>query len=138
MAGVAYAIAPNLMLDVSYRYVNFGDVKTASDAFGAMTLKNVYAHEVRVGIRWSFDDQPFAQTVGTPQPWRARAARRRCRGGMPVALAAPIVPGRHGVAGCAARCAVAFGRRALGRLLFGGALGSATRSTDFGNSPAVV
>jgi opacity protein-like surface antigen len=59
--GVAYAIAPNLMLDLNYRYVNFGDVTTASDAFGEMTLKNLYAHEVRIGIRWSFDDQPFQE-----------------------------------------------------------------------------
>jgi opacity protein-like surface antigen len=59
--GVGYAIAPNLMLDVNYRYVNFGDVQSASDAFGAMTFKNVYTQEIRVGIRWSFDDQPFQQ-----------------------------------------------------------------------------
>jgi opacity protein-like surface antigen len=61
MAGVGYAIAPNLMLDLNYRYMNFGDVTTASDSFGAMTLKNLYAHEVRVGIRWYFDDQPFRE-----------------------------------------------------------------------------
>jgi opacity protein-like surface antigen len=48
------------MFDVNYRYVNYGDVTTASDAFGAMTLKSLYAHEVRIGIRWSFDDQPFS------------------------------------------------------------------------------
>ena len=56
MAGAAYPISPNLMLDVGYRYLNIGDVKTGSDAFGAMTFKNVAAHEVRVGLRWSFDD----------------------------------------------------------------------------------
>ena len=61
MAGVGYAIGPNLMLDLSYRYMNFGDVATASDAFGEMTLKNLAAHEVRIGIRWSFDDQPFSE-----------------------------------------------------------------------------
>jgi opacity protein-like surface antigen len=55
-AGAAYPISPNLMLDVAYRYLNIGDVKTGSDAFGAMTFKNVAAHEVRVGLRWSFDD----------------------------------------------------------------------------------
>lgn len=49
------------MVDLSYRYMNFGDVTTASDAFGAMTLKNLAAHEVRVGLRWSFDDQPFSE-----------------------------------------------------------------------------
>jgi opacity protein-like surface antigen len=56
MAGVGYSIAPNLTLDAGYRYVNFGDVTTASDALGSMTLKNLAAHEVRVGVRWSFDD----------------------------------------------------------------------------------
>lgn len=56
MAGVGYAVAPNLMVDVGYRYIDFGDVKTNADAFGAMTFKNVAAHEVRIGLRWSFDD----------------------------------------------------------------------------------
>lgn len=56
MAGVGYSIAPNITLDAGYRYVNFGNVTTASDAFGSMTLKNLAAHEVRVGVRWSFDD----------------------------------------------------------------------------------
>jgi opacity protein-like surface antigen len=56
MAGVGYSIAPNLTLDAGYRYVNFGDVTTASDAVGSLTLKNLAAHEVRVGVRWSFDD----------------------------------------------------------------------------------
>lgn len=61
MAGAGYAIAPNMMVDVGYRYINFGDVTTASDSFGAMTLKNLAAHEVRVGVRWSFDDLPLAR-----------------------------------------------------------------------------
>ena len=61
MAGIAIAIAPNVMLDVGYRYLNFGDVKTGSDASGAMTFRNVAAHEVRVGLRWSFDDQRYSQ-----------------------------------------------------------------------------
>lgn len=54
--GVGYQVAPNIVVDANYRYVNFGDVTSASDAFGDMTLKNVAAHEVRLGIRWSFDD----------------------------------------------------------------------------------
>lgn len=61
MAGVGYAIAPNMMVDVGYRYVNFGNVTTGSDAFGSMTLKNLAAHEVRVGFRWSFDDLTFSR-----------------------------------------------------------------------------
>jgi opacity protein-like surface antigen len=56
MAGIAFAISHNLMMDVGYRYLNIGDVKTGSDALGAMTFKNVSAHEARVGLRWSFDE----------------------------------------------------------------------------------
>ena len=54
--GIGYQVAPNIVVDANYRYVNFGDVASASDPFGDMTLKNVAAHEVRLGIRWSFDD----------------------------------------------------------------------------------
>jgi opacity protein-like surface antigen len=53
MAGLAYPLAPNLRLDVGYRYINIGDVKTDADV---MTFKNVAAHEVRAGLRWSFND----------------------------------------------------------------------------------
>jgi opacity protein-like surface antigen len=58
MAGVGYKISPNLMLDLGYRYIDYGDAKTASGATGAMTFKDVAAHEVRIGLRWSFDDLP--------------------------------------------------------------------------------
>ncbi len=58
MAGVAYQIASNMQLDVGYRYLALGDVATASDAAGQMTLKNIVNHEVRVGLRWNFDDLP--------------------------------------------------------------------------------
>ena len=56
MAGLGYQVAPNMMLDFGYRYLNFGDIKTAADAFGSTTFRNVAAHEVRIGLRWSFDD----------------------------------------------------------------------------------
>ncbi|HVZ52210.1 MAG TPA: outer membrane beta-barrel protein [Pseudolabrys sp.] len=56
MAGVGFAVAPNIMIDAGYRYVNFGDVTIAGDTASALTLKNLAAHEVRVGFRWSFDD----------------------------------------------------------------------------------
>lgn len=61
MAGFGYVVAPNAVVDIGYRYVNFGDASTASDFFGSMTLRNLAAHEVRVGFRWSFDDLSMAQ-----------------------------------------------------------------------------
>jgi opacity protein-like surface antigen len=56
MAGIGWAITPNTMIDVGYRYLNVGNVNSPSDANGSMTFKSVGAHEVRVGLRWSFDD----------------------------------------------------------------------------------
>jgi len=56
MAGVGYAVSPNIIVDAGYRYLNLGDVKSAADSTGYMTFKNLAAHEVRVGIRWNFDD----------------------------------------------------------------------------------
>ncbi len=61
MAGVGYQIAPNMMVDLGYRYLNLGDATSGSDTFGSMTIKNVAAHEVRVGLRWSFNDFPISR-----------------------------------------------------------------------------
>ena len=58
MAGIAVAISPNMMIDAGYRYLSLGDAKSVSDPNGAMTLKNITAHEVRVGVRWNFEDLP--------------------------------------------------------------------------------
>lgn len=59
MAGTSFNFTPSFAVDVGYRYLNLGDVSTASDASGQMTLKNIAAHEVRVGARWSFDGIPL-------------------------------------------------------------------------------
>ncbi|HEY1154252.1 MAG TPA: outer membrane protein [Pseudolabrys sp.] len=56
MAGVAWTVAPNLQIDLGYRYLNIGDVKGPQDV---LTVRNVAAQEVRVGLRWSFDDLPL-------------------------------------------------------------------------------
>jgi opacity protein-like surface antigen len=61
MAGIGYRITPRVTIDVGYRYMDFGDAKTASDSHGAMTFKDVAAHQVRVGLRWSFDDLPVGR-----------------------------------------------------------------------------
>jgi opacity protein-like surface antigen len=55
MGGLGVAISPNLLMDVGYRYIDFGDV-TTGDSAGSTLLKNISAHEIRVGVRWSFDD----------------------------------------------------------------------------------
>ena len=58
MAGIGYTISPNIIADVGYRYLNLGDVKSATDPSGYLTFKNIASHQVRVGLRWSFDDLP--------------------------------------------------------------------------------
>jgi opacity protein-like surface antigen len=60
MAGTAFAISRNLQIDLGYRYLNFGNTKS-SDGGGYMTFRNVAAQEVRLGLRWSFDDLPGFQ-----------------------------------------------------------------------------
>ncbi len=56
MGGVAYRVAPNMQIDVGYRYLSLGDVTTGTGTSGALTLKGIANHEVRVGLRWNFDD----------------------------------------------------------------------------------
>lgn len=56
MAGTAFALSQNLQVDVGYRYLSFGNVETTSGVGGSTTFRNLGAHEVRVGLRWNFDD----------------------------------------------------------------------------------
>ena len=56
MGGLAYQIAPNMQVDVGYRYLSLGDITTGTGTSGALTLKGIANHEVRVGLRWNFDD----------------------------------------------------------------------------------
>jgi opacity protein-like surface antigen len=56
MAGVGWAVSPNMIVDVGYRYLNLGNLRTASNAAGAMTFTDVAGHEVRIGLRWSLND----------------------------------------------------------------------------------
>ncbi|MBV9955563.1 MAG: porin family protein, partial [Pseudolabrys sp.] len=57
MAGAAFQVAPNLQIDAGYRFLSVGDAKTGADAFGRrMTFRDVHNHEIRVGLRWSYDD----------------------------------------------------------------------------------
>ena len=56
MAGTAFAIGENLQVDVGYRYLNFNSAHSADGATGQITFRNLAAHEVRVGLRWNFDD----------------------------------------------------------------------------------
>lgn len=63
MAGVGYAVAPNLKLELGYRYLNLGEAKLgASVCPGGGTcgfdgkIKNVDSHDIRIGLRWMLAD----------------------------------------------------------------------------------
>jgi opacity protein-like surface antigen len=54
MAGVGYKLSSNFMLDLGYRYVSLGDVKTRYYGGGAgADVESIGAHEVRLGVRYA-------------------------------------------------------------------------------------
>jgi opacity protein-like surface antigen len=54
MAGVGYQLSSACTLDLGYRYVSLGDVKTRRDGAG-VDVAAIGAHEMRVGIRYAFE-----------------------------------------------------------------------------------
>jgi opacity protein-like surface antigen len=59
--GVAYALAPNLKIDVAYRYVNMGTYKTGaigcnytanSSCHGEIQSFNMASNDLMIGLRW--------------------------------------------------------------------------------------
>ncbi|MXQ13466.1 outer membrane protein [Microvirga makkahensis] len=55
MAGVGYRLSSNFSLDLGYRYVSLGGVRTRSYGNGdGLGADSIGAHEVRLGVRYSF------------------------------------------------------------------------------------
>ncbi|MHB2166835.1 outer membrane protein [Alsobacter sp. R-9] len=59
MAGLSYAVAPNLKLELGYRYLNLGDAKLGASVCpggGACgysgKIKDVASNDIRFGVRW--------------------------------------------------------------------------------------
>jgi len=56
MAGVGYQLSSNFTLDLGYRYISLGDVKTRSyDDGTGVKVDSIGAHEVRLGVRYNFN-----------------------------------------------------------------------------------
>ena len=56
MAGAAVDVGSGFKVDLGYRYVNMGEARTKFDIYGFGTkLKEVEAHEFRVGLRYMID-----------------------------------------------------------------------------------
>lgn len=59
MAGVGFQVAPNVVIDANYRFVDLGKVKTksitAAGDSGKVKVDDIQAHEFRVGVRYLLD-----------------------------------------------------------------------------------
>jgi opacity protein-like surface antigen len=57
MGGVTFSLSPNLLMDVSYRYLNMGDAITPmmSNNVSQFTIKDMTAQEIRVGLRYNLN-----------------------------------------------------------------------------------
>jgi len=55
-AGVGYSMTDNIIVDLGYRYTDFGDGKKFSNAAGTLNfqVKDITAHEALVGLRYQF------------------------------------------------------------------------------------
>ncbi|MDE2577500.1 MAG: porin family protein [Hyphomicrobiales bacterium] len=54
MAGVSYAVTPNMSLDLGYRYANLGTIQSGG-LLGALTTSRNTMHSVRLGFRYTPD-----------------------------------------------------------------------------------
>lgn len=73
MAGISYAITPNLKLELSYRYLDMGDIKSGAiicqntpDCGGEVQRIHLASQDVRLGMRWMFNDIQPIQPVYMP------------------------------------------------------------------------
>lgn len=56
IAGLSYRIGANLLADASYRYLSLGDAVSAVNvANNQLTVKDITAHEFRIGLRYNLD-----------------------------------------------------------------------------------
>jgi len=56
MAGLGYELSDSFTLDLGYRYISLGDVKTRGYGDGAgAEVESIGAHEIRIGLRYAFE-----------------------------------------------------------------------------------
>jgi opacity protein-like surface antigen len=69
-AGLAYKVTPNVTVEFAYRYLDMGDGLTGdlrtfdgtNNVNNPMTFKNITSHDLKLGVRWNFDQpQPVYQ-----------------------------------------------------------------------------
>lgn len=53
-AGVGYSLTDNVILDLGYRYTNFGDAKKVDNGRISFRAKDLNSHEALLGLRYQF------------------------------------------------------------------------------------
>ena len=62
MAGLSYDITSNLKLDLGYRYINLGDIRSGpidcvcGQIFPGFKIRNLASNELLIGMRWLFGE----------------------------------------------------------------------------------
>jgi opacity protein-like surface antigen len=58
-AGLGYDVSPNLKLEIAYRYLNLGDLRTGvvncfcgAPAVPGLQVRELESHDVKIGMRW--------------------------------------------------------------------------------------
>ncbi len=74
-AGVAYVIRPNLLVDLSYKYLDLGEMHSGTQFLARGTAvttaqmnADLKAHTVMIGLRWEFGPTPVAAPAPPPPP----------------------------------------------------------------------
>ncbi|TGD95593.1 outer membrane protein [Methylobacterium nonmethylotrophicum] len=73
-AGLSYAVTPNLKLELAYRYLNLGEGATGvlncfcGQTYQPFKVKDIEAHDVKLGMRWMFGAPVLASYEPPPPP----------------------------------------------------------------------
>lgn len=65
-AGIGYQVTPNVTFELAYRYVDLGNAQSGdlttyqgvSTVYNPMLFNGITSHDVRLGMRWRFDQGP--------------------------------------------------------------------------------
>jgi opacity protein-like surface antigen len=73
MAGVGYNVTPNVTLEVGYRYLNMGQVRSGriqnafiAENYEPLRARTMDSHDIRIGMRWSLNGGDCCAPVAEP------------------------------------------------------------------------
>ena len=63
-AGLGYDVTPNFKVELAYRYMHLGDMRTGAincfcgATYSPLRIKGLEAHEIKLGMRWLLNAPP--------------------------------------------------------------------------------